>query len=87
MKNKLFLLILSSIFSVGSFASNFQEKHNSFEFSSNLDNDVFLLEMETEMRQKLKNDINTDVDNIMKSIETDIENNIKNELQYNYPQI
>jgi len=77
MKNKLFLLILSSIFSVGSFASNFQEKHNSFEFSSNFDNDVFLLEMEAEMRQKLKNDINTDIDNIMKSIETDIKNNIK----------
>lgn len=77
MKSKLFLLILSSIFSVGSFASNFQEEHNSFELSPNLDNDVFLLEMEAEMRQSLKNDINADIDNIMKSIEVDIKNNIE----------
>lgn len=77
MKSKLFLFILSSIFSVGSFASNLQKEHNSFELSPNLDNNIFILEIEDEMRQSLKNDINADIENIMKSIEADIKNNIE----------
>lgn len=77
MKSKLFLFILSSIFSVGSFASNLKKEHNSFEFSPNIDNNIFILEIEDEMRQSLKNDINADIENIMKSIEADIKNNIE----------